>query len=254
MSYMAALDHNRSKSGSHVVSTDSESGSFHDHYRTDWWTIWSQFLYTHSVREIQKSTGSCILFISPESIPVATDYRIFGIKDSLNSIEISFGSSATNLAKILRVSRPMIYKYRGGMEPTVKNYLRLQELARFTSEWNSIIDHSFETNLKTLQPEGRSLLDFLSEKELDYTSIKRILNRCLEKSRKEKALMEALAEHLEREKPIEERLDILRERHAAGKSVYVGDPDKPGKLIQLRPDGQRIRGSLVNRKFIPDEQ
>lgn len=254
MSYLAALDHSQSRSGTRIVSTDNESESFHDHYRTDWWTIWSQFLYTHSVREIHKGTGSCILFISPESIPVATDSRIFGIKDSLNFIEMTFGSSATNLAKILRVSRPMIYKYRGGMEPTVKNYLRMQELARFTFEWNHIIDHSFETNLKTLQPEGRSLLDFLSDKELDYASIERILHRCLEKSRKEKALMEALAEHLGREKPIEERLDIMRDRHAAGKSVYVGDPDQPGKLIQLRPDGQRIRGSLVNRKFIPDER
>lgn len=71
---------------------------------------------------------------------------------------------------------------------------------------------------------------------------------------KDRILREALAERLERGKPIEERLDIVRERHAAGEPVYVGDPDKPGKLIQLQPGGRRIRGSLVNRKFIPDER
>jgi len=216
--------------------------------------IWSEMLYTQAVKEIHKGTGSCIELISLRSIPVATDSRIFGIKDSLGSIETAFGRSATNLAKILRVSRPMIYKYREGMEPTVKNNRRLQELAKFSSSWKSITDHSFEANLKILQPEGRSLLDFLSDKELDFKALNGILHRCLDKFRQDRIFREALAEKLGRDTLIEERLDIVRERHAAGKSVYVGDPDKPGKLIQLQPDGRRIRGSLVNRKFIADEQ
>lgn len=67
-------------------------------------------------------------------------------------------------------------------------------------------------------------------------------------------ILKALAEQLGRDKPIEERLDIMRERHAAGKPVYVGDPEKPGKLIQLQPDGRKISGKLVNLTFIPDEQ
>ncbi len=79
-------------------------------------------------------------------------------------------------------------------------------------------------------------------------------NSCMVNRYKDRILREALAERLERGKPIEERLDIVRERHAAGEPVYVGDPDKPGKLIQLQPGGRRIRGSLVNRKFIPDER
>ena len=62
-----------------------------------------------------------------------------------------------------------------------------------------------------------------------------------------------LADELSREETIEERLDIVRERHAAGKPVYAGDPDRPGKLIQLSPDGQHIRGQMIDRKFVPDE-
>ena len=67
------------------------------------------------------------------------------------------------------------------------------------------------------------------------------------------ALRRDLADELSREETIEERLDIVRERHASGKPVYIGDPDNPGRLIQMLPDGRRICGQMVNRKFVPDD-
>lgn len=69
----------------------------------------------------------------------------------------------------------------------------------------------------------------------------------------DRALRRDLADELSREETIEARRDIVRERHASGKPVYVGDPSRPGKLIQLLPDGQRIRGQMMGRKFVPDE-
>ena len=57
---------------------------------------------------------------------------------------------------------------------------------------------------------------------------------------------------MSRKESIEERRDIVRERHLAGRPVYAGDPDNPGKLIQLLPDGRRVRGQMINRKFVPD--
>ena len=69
----------------------------------------------------------------------------------------------------------------------------------------------------------------------------------------DRALRRDLADELSRKETIEERLDILRERHASGKPVYVGDPHNPGKLIQMLPDGRKIRGQMVNRKFVPDD-
>ena len=51
----------------------------------------------------------------------------------------------------------------------------------------------------------------------------------------------------------EERLDIVRERHKAGKPVIVGDPKAPGSLIQILPNGRRIHGRMVKRRFVPDE-
>ena len=69
----------------------------------------------------------------------------------------------------------------------------------------------------------------------------------------ERALRRDLAYELSREETIEARRDVVRERHISGKPVYVGDPDKPGKLIQMLPNGRRIRGQMVNRQFLPDE-
>ncbi len=66
------------------------------------------------------------------------------------------------------------------------------------------------------------------------------------------ALRRNLADELRREETIEERRDIVRARHHSGHPVYVGDPDNPGKLIQLLPDGRKICGQIVNRKFMPD--
>jgi len=75
----------------------------------------------------------------------------------------------------------------------------------------------------------------------------------LEDRRIDKSLRRKLADELSREESIEERLDIVRDCHASGKPVYVGDPDNPGRLIQILPDGRRIRGQMVNRKFVPDD-
>ena len=70
----------------------------------------------------------------------------------------------------------------------------------------------------------------------------------------DRALRRDLADELSREETIEARRDIVRERHVSGKPVYVGDPDTPGKLIQVLPNGRRIRGQMVNREFLRDEK
>ena len=75
----------------------------------------------------------------------------------------------------------------------------------------------------------------------------------LEDRRIDKSLRRKLADELNREESVAARRDTVRERHAAGKPVYVGDPHNPGKLIQMLPDGRRIRGQMVNRKFVPDD-
>ena len=253
MTYSDALAPVRNQSGARLSWTSIEEDAPSDHW-TDWRKIWSEVLRTSAVNKFPQGTGSCVTYVIFEAVPFSTAHFGTTAKDLLDTIEIAFGRSATILAAMLRVSRPMIYHYRKGMEPTAENRRRLLALAEFTSDWIPQIDRSFEVDLKTEQPEGRSLLDYLSEPELDFGALRRVINRSLEDRRRDRALRRQLADELARKETIEERQDIVRERHRAGMPVYVGDPDNPGKLIQMLPDGRRIRGQMVNRKFVPDEK
>ena len=253
MTYSDALAPIPNQSGARVSWTSIEEDAPSDHW-TDWRTIWSEVLRTSAVNKFPQGTGSCETYVMFEAVPFSTAHFGTTAKNLLDTIEFAFGRSATNLATILRVSRPMIYHYRKGMEPTAENRRRLLALAEFTSDWISQIDRSFEVDLKTELPEGRSLLDYLSEPELDFGALRRVINRSLEDRRRDRALRQQLADELTRKETLEERRDIVRERHGAGEPVYVGDPQNPGKLIQMLPDGLRIRGRMVNRQFVPDEK
>ena len=253
MTYSDALDPVRNQSGARLSWTSIKEDPPSDNW-TDWREIWSEVLRASAVNKFPQGTGSWVTYVMFQAVPFSTAHFGTTAKNLLDTIEIAFGRSPTNLAIMLRVSRPMIYHYRKGMEPAAENRRRLQALAEFTSDWIPQIDRSFEVDLKTEQPEGRSLLDYLSEPELDFVALRRVINRSLEVRRRDRALRRQLADELARKETIEERQDIVRERHRAGMPVYVGDPENPGKLIQMLPDGRRIRGQMVNRKFEPDEK
>ena len=38
---------------------------------------------------------------------------------------------------------------------------------------------------------------------------------------------------------------------AAGGSIYAADPDHPGLIVEIRPDGTRTRGHMAGRRFVP---
>ncbi len=253
MNYLPASQSFLSQSGTQLGWSGIKEGAAPDR-RNAWQEIWSEALRTHAVKALPPSTGSWIVLVAYETIPVRTAHIGTTAQAWLTAVEVAFGRSTTNLAQILQVTRPTIYHYRDGKEPTVQNKRRLQALAEFISDWISQIDRSFEVELKTEQPEGKSLLDYLSEPELDFVALRRIISRSVEGRRRDRALRLQLADELTREESIEERRDIVRERHGAGEPVYVGDPDNPGRLIQMLPDGRRIRGQMVKRQFVPDEK
>ena len=170
----------------------------------------------------------------------------------LGDIERVFGNSVTDIAKMLKVSRPMIYLYREGKEPALENRRRLQALSSLASEFIWHISEPLTNLLRIKQPEGRTLLEFLSERDLDVPAVRRVLERNVTVGDKE--LRTRLAGVMMRTETIDERLDIIRERHKARRSVIVGDPENPGKLIKILPSGRRIHGRLVKRRFIPDDK
>lgn len=222
----------------------------------DWSHTWGEFyratLFWEEPRNITFwQTVPMSFEVISEALPMAslgspaenpTDTHFY-----LSAIETVFGDSASDLSKMLRVSRPMIYHYRGGMEPSLENYRRLKLIGTLASEHQDAIAPLLREALKLPQPEGKSLLEFLSDESLDVPVLRRILHRTSEDLARRHRLAAALAN-------TDDRNDIMRERHATGKPIYISDPDAPGKLIQIRPDQSRVRGRMVNRKFIPDEE
>lgn len=194
-------------------------------------------------------TAPSLLEHAMEALPVPRHEGPGEAVAALQTIERAFGDSASDLARILRVSRPMIYHYRQGMQPLVENFRRLRLIASLADYVPTETGISLESVLKSPQPEGQSLLDLLSEETADVPLIRRILLRTSEDQQKRQRLAATLGYATPHD-----RQDIMRARHSAGKPIYVSDPELPGKIIQIRPDQSRVRGRMVNRVFVPDEE
>lgn len=251
MSYAAVDQHVLERTGSRLART-ARSDLRSTTTWTVWNSLWADVLRTQGVHEFPQTTTTVAICFVVDALPIAEMHLESNTTKMLAVIESLFGNSASDMAKILRVSRPMIYHYREGMEPSGENRRRLQVLAALASDWDSLVKQPLRGLLKVKQPEGRSLLDFLSDEDLDVSALRRVLQRNIAAA--DQDVRNKLAIALTVEESAEARGDILRERHAAGKPVYVGDPDAPGKLIQVLPGGRRVRGRMVQRQFVPDEK
>jgi hypothetical protein len=201
-------------------------------------TKWTCIAYHHT------SPRSVVLVV--DALPVEPHESPSEFMVSLQAIERCLSDSASDVAKILRVSRQMIYHYRNGMEPEVENFRRMKLIANIVT--NVSCDVSLQPILKLPQPEGKSLLAYLSAQRPDSQVVQRIVMRASAdlRSRTKLAALAAYATP-------EDRRDIMRARHQAGKPIYVTDPNAPGRMVQIRPDQSRVSGRMVNRVFVPDE-
>jgi len=217
-----------------------------------WASLWHEAIRTQAFVIRSQSSAPLQMSFSIEGLTVGATKLNSNTGVMLCAIEKLFGDSVTDLAKMLRVSRPMIYHYRKGIEPSMENRRRLQTLASLAGDYALVVTQPLKSSLKTVQPEGRTLLDFLSDENLNIEALGLILRRMVTSS--DAFLRNRLAHELARHESEEEKKDVLRSRHAEGLPIYVGDPEAPGTLIQIRPDGQRIRGRMIDRKFVPDEE
>lgn len=51
-----------------------------------------------------------------------------------------------------------------------------------------------------------------------------------------------------------DRSPVIARIRAAGRPVYEAAPGEPGVVVQVTPEGHRIKGRLVQRRFVPLEQ
>lgn len=217
-----------------------------------WHGIWSEMFRTQAIKAFPRTTATVVICFAVDALPVAQLIVAGTTNKMLSAIENVFGNSASHIARMLRVSRPMVYHYREGMEPSLENKRRIETLAALAEELGGLVSCPLGGLLEVKQPEGRTLLEYLSDEDLDIPILRRVLERNINTA--DQALRSNLAISLTRGETSETRSDILRDRRSAGRPVYVGDPDAPGKLIQILPDGRRIRGRMVKRQFVPDEE
>ena len=179
------------------------------------------------------------------------------IRQSLELIEQTLGVTVKELARILCVSRPMIYHWRAGMEPLPENRARIEAVARLSADWSQLEEKPLGDRLHLKQAEGDTLMDLLSSEVLDVSAIRVAMMRLVgieRSSEKEIAARHALRRFIAEGEPDAKRLDVIQERQSAGKCSYVGDANHPGKLLEIRADGTRRTGRMVNRQFVPDEE
>lgn len=243
MSYVADIRENDIQSpGARVT-----DGITYRDFQPSWRNLWHELPNTPVFKALAQSSTTVIMSFAVGALPcsaeVLTDTSIL-----VRDLEHRFGATATDIANMLRVSRPMVYHYREGMTPLPDTYRRLRTLAMLASEFGARSEQPIKGFLKAPQPEGPSMRELLSEEHLDVPVLRERLRIAADR-----ALRERLAQTLAKEEGLYARSDITRQRYAEDKPVYIGDPDFPGRLIQVWSDGRRIRGHMVKRQFVPDE-
>jgi predicted transcriptional regulator len=85
-----------------------------------------------------------------------------------NEIKGLFGLNISDLAKILNVSRPTVYKYLQGEGPTDPTLVtRIQHIYSLATEWNTITSKPISKELKRAYPKSKSLLELMTQQEIN---------------------------------------------------------------------------------------
>jgi len=122
--------------------------------------------------------------------------------EKIEHIRDIFGLSISHLAKILRTSRPSVYKWLEGEEPREQFAARIQQLCKFADHFSEMNPHHFSPGPLLRQPldNSPSLLELLEreklmsdEVELGLSTILDLMNRRRERMDRSKRRTETSA-------------------------------------------------------------
>jgi transcriptional regulator with XRE-family HTH domain len=110
------------------------------------------------------------------SLPSSVRGVFLGIREKLVATRHYFGLSVTDLARVLRVGRPTVYSWiREQSLPSRIHVKRIEALANLAEEWRIMLPHSVKSQLQARVSGRKSLLDYLSEEQLDEQAIRHTL-------------------------------------------------------------------------------
>ena len=101
------------------------------------------------------------------------------IERQVRELQAAMSINKSELARILRVSRPTVYDWLDGGEPNADNRSRIRTLLRLVSESRvSANDPLFPRFVRSaLEPGDRSLLELLGEEVIDEATAKHVIRR-----------------------------------------------------------------------------
>jgi hypothetical protein len=105
--------------------------------------------------------------------------RIAGSTEGLSTIQHHLSLNLSDLAAVLRVSRPTIYTWlREESSPQAHNVSRMQLLFWVAKMWSGVSPRPLGSHLKTAVVESQSVFDLLSQERIDRELVRRALATC----------------------------------------------------------------------------
>jgi hypothetical protein len=102
-----------------------------------------------------------------------------GSTEGLSVLQHHLSLNLSDLAAVLRVSRPTIYSWlRDESAPQAQNLSRMRQLFRVTRIWPGISRKPLGSRLRTPVIEGQSVFDLLSEERIDTEVVRKALVSC----------------------------------------------------------------------------
>ncbi len=108
------------------------------------------------------------------SLPSPDRSVFLSVRERLVAIRHYFGLSVSDLARILRVGRPTVYSWmREQSLPNRKHVERVESLASLAEAWRLASRHPIGPQLRSRVKGSKSLLEHMSEEELDEQAMRR---------------------------------------------------------------------------------
>ena len=101
------------------------------------------------------------------------------IADQVRELQTALSVNKSELARILRVSRPTVYDWLGGGQPNADNVTRIRTLLRLVGESRVTPANPLFPRLvrSAVEPGGRPLLDVLAEETIDEAAVRIAVGR-----------------------------------------------------------------------------
>lgn len=137
----------------------------------------ADFILEH--REISAGWSSIFIFLDGET---EEELIIRTTAEKIEYIRDNFGISVSQLAKILRTSRPTIYSWLEDEVPREQSAQRVQQIYEITTQWSGMNSYHFSPGPLLRQTLGKSpsLLEQLEREDLNLEDIQSGLTAILE--------------------------------------------------------------------------